>query len=146
MIVFVSRSEANGRTLHRIAGQKGHSTVRVSDIEGAREQIGKLNPELVVCNTDLDGDQNWRELLGEDEIKGFALIVVLSLATEAPWVEVLGLGGFDVPATRWTYSVVVTVNVSRHRHCRPSSFARHAPTAIAAAGTAASVMRGNSCT
>lgn len=117
VVVFVSKSEADGRAIQRIGGQTGQPTIRVTDVKRAREQIRKLNPGLVLCDTDLDGDQSWRELLEEAQTTGFALIVVSRLPSEALWAEVLNLGGFDVLALPFDRDEVERAVESALQHC-----------------------------
>jgi DNA-binding NtrC family response regulator len=98
LIVFISKNEADCRAFRQIAGQSPDSIVDVPDIEGAREQIRRTHPRVVVCDTDLSSSRNWRELLEEADAPEFALIVVSRCPTEALWAEVLNMGGFDVLA------------------------------------------------
>lgn len=64
VIVFVSKSDLEARTLDTEIGQMTQSMIRVTNIEEARGRIRDCHPEDVFCDTDLEGRQSWRELLG----------------------------------------------------------------------------------
>ncbi len=96
MIVFVSESEEADRTFRQMAGRSARAIVSVRDIDSAREQIRKTHPQLVVCDTVVQGGQTWRDLLEKREAAEYELLVVSRHANETLWAEVLHLGGFDV--------------------------------------------------
>ena len=96
-IVFVSASAEDARAFREIAGGSRWLVVNVPDLIGAQAVIDKLRPRLVVCDTKIDGQGSWRDLLrGQDAHPRFALVVVSRLADKALWAEVLNLGGSDV--------------------------------------------------
>ena len=96
-IVFVSASAEDARAFRKNAGGSRWLIVNVPDLNGARAVIDKLRPELVVCDTEIEGRGSWRDLLEEqDGIPGFVLVVASRDAGEALWAEVLSLGGSDV--------------------------------------------------
>jgi DNA-binding NtrC family response regulator len=96
-IVFVSASVEDARAFREIAGADRWLVVNLPDLAGAQAAIDKLRPLLVVCDTEIEGQGSWRDLLnGQGARPSFALIVVSRQADEALWAEVLGLGGSDV--------------------------------------------------
>jgi DNA-binding response OmpR family regulator len=96
-VVFVSASAEGPRTFRELTDPKRLLIVNVPDLAGARAVIDKLSPGLVLCDTEIEGEGSWRDLLGGfDAHSGFALVVVTGHADEALRVEVLDLGGSDV--------------------------------------------------
>jgi len=96
-IVFVSASAEDARAFREIGGGSRWLVVNVPDLAGAQAVIDKLHPRLVVCDTEIEGQGSWRDLLkGQAPSPSFAVIVVSRLADEALWAEVLNLGGSDV--------------------------------------------------
>jgi DNA-binding NtrC family response regulator len=96
-IVFVSASAEEARGLRKIAAGRRWLVVNVPDLIGGQAVIDKLRPQLVVCDTEIEGRGSWRDLLkGQDAHPGFALIVASRHADDALWAEVLNLGGSDV--------------------------------------------------
>jgi DNA-binding response OmpR family regulator len=96
-IVFVSASAEDARAFREIGGGSRWLVVNVPDLAGAQAVIDKLHPRLVVCDTEIEGQGSWRDLLkGHAPSPSFAVIVVSRLADEALWAEVLNLGGSDV--------------------------------------------------
>ena len=96
-IVFVSASAEDARAFRDIADGSRWLVVNIPDLTGARAVIGKLHPRLVVCDTEIEGQGSWRDLLrGQDSRPSFGLIVISPHADEALRAEVLGSGGIDV--------------------------------------------------
>lgn len=96
-IVFVSASADDARAFREIVDPRCWLVVNVPDLIGARAVIDKLRPKLVVCDTEIECDDSWRDLLrGQSARPSFALIVVSQHADEALRAEVLNLGGSDV--------------------------------------------------
>ena len=93
-IVFVSASAGDARTFRELLDGSRWLVVNVPDLIGARAVIEKLRPQLVVCDTDIEGSGSWRDLL--QGRPSFALIVVSRHVDEALRAEVLNLGGSDV--------------------------------------------------
>jgi len=93
-IVFVSASAGDARTFRELLDCSRWLVVNVPDLIGARAVIEKLRPQLVVCDTDIEGSGSWRDLL--EGRPSFALIVVSRHVDEALRAEVLNLGGSDV--------------------------------------------------
>jgi DNA-binding NarL/FixJ family response regulator len=96
-LVFVSASAADARALREAAGADRWLVVNVPDLIGARAVIEKLGPALVLCDTEIEGQGSWRDLL-EMRVAGpaFEWAVVSSHVDEALRAEVLGLGGMAV--------------------------------------------------
>lgn len=96
-IVFVAASAQDARAFREIAHGSRWLIVNVPDLIGAQAVIDKLRPRLVVCDTEIEGQGSWRDLLqGQDARPRFALIVASRHADEALRAEVLNLGGSDV--------------------------------------------------
>jgi DNA-binding NtrC family response regulator len=96
-IVFVSASAEDARAFRDIVGRGNWLVVNVPDLRGARAVIEKLRPRLVVCDTEIEGEGSWRDLLKwRGALPDFALIVVSRLADVVLWAEVLYLGGYDL--------------------------------------------------
>jgi DNA-binding NarL/FixJ family response regulator len=96
-VVFVSASTEDARALREIADPSRSLVVNVPDLSGARAVIDKLCPSLVLCDTEIEGQGSWRDLLGEhDSHPGFALVVVSRQADEGLRIEVFDLGGSGV--------------------------------------------------
>lgn len=95
--MFVSASAEDARAFREIADSSRWLVVNVPDLTGACAVINKLRPRLVVCDTEIEGQGSWRDLLqGQDTRPSFALIVVSRHADDALVAEVLHLGGSDV--------------------------------------------------
>lgn len=96
-IVLVSSSASDAQVFREIAGGPGRLIVNVPDLTGALATIQKLDPGLVVCDTDIQGKGSWRDLLDTRYLSAtFALLVVADGPDESLWAEVLNLGGFDL--------------------------------------------------
>jgi hypothetical protein len=96
-IVFVSASAEDARAFREIIDSSRWLVVNVPDLIGAQAVIDKLRPRLVLCDTEIEGQGSWRDLLkGQDSRLSFALIVVSRHAEEALRAEVLYFGGSDV--------------------------------------------------
>ena len=65
MIVFVSKSEADCRTLREVAGLLSQSVVSCVDVQEARKAIRHYDPRIVVCEGQMQESGNWQELLEE---------------------------------------------------------------------------------
>ena len=97
MIVFVSTSAEDARPFRDIVGRSNWLVVSVPDLTAARAAIEQLRPRWVVCDTEIEGEGSWRDLLKwRGALPGFALIVVSRLAEVVLWAEVLNLGGYDL--------------------------------------------------
>ncbi len=94
-IVFVSSSVADADAFRSMAGSSDRLIVNMPDLTGARAAIEKLRPELVLCDTELEGNGSWRDLLTPG---GPGLIVISARPDEALWAEVLNLGALDLLA------------------------------------------------
>ena len=87
-IVLVSASAAAARALREALGRRGPLCVNVPDLRGARAVIAKVNPPVVVCDTEIDRPGSWRELTAESKLGlGFAVLVTHSTLDEALSVE-----------------------------------------------------------
>jgi DNA-binding NtrC family response regulator len=98
VIAFVSKSEADYRTLREVAGLVSRSVVSCADVQEARKAIRQHDPEIVVCEAQVREGGNWQELLEEVQAAQSLMLVVSRHADERLWAEVLNLGGFDVLA------------------------------------------------
>ena len=98
MIAFVSKSEADCRTLREVAGSVAQSVVSCADVQQARSAIRSHAPRIVVCEAQVRESGNWQELLEEAQAAQSLMLVVSRHADERLWAEVLNLGGFDVLA------------------------------------------------
>jgi DNA-binding NtrC family response regulator len=96
VIVFVSKSEADYRTLREVAGLVSQSVLSCADVQQARKAIRQHDPEIVVCETQVRENGNWQELLEDARAAQSLMLVVSRHADERLWAEVLNLGGFDV--------------------------------------------------
>ena len=98
-IVFVSASVEDARAFKKIADGGHWLVVNVPDLTGAQAVIDKVRPRLVVCDTKIEGQGSWRDLLGEQDAQpGFELVVVSRHADEVLRAKVLNLVGSDVLA------------------------------------------------
>lgn len=98
MIAFVSKSEADCRTLREVAGSVSQSVVSCADVQQARRAIRLHAPKIVACEAQVRESGNWQELLDEAQAAQSLMLVVSRHADERLWAEVLNLGGFDVLA------------------------------------------------
>lgn len=96
MIAFVSKSEADYRTLREVAGLVSQSVVSCADVQEARTAIRWHDPRIVVCEAQVRESGNWQELLEDAQAAQSLMLVVSRHADERLWAEVLNLGGFDV--------------------------------------------------
>jgi DNA-binding NtrC family response regulator len=96
-VVFVSPSAEDARVFRAMIDTGRWLVVNVPDLTGARAVIGKLLPEFVVCDTELEGEGSWLDLLrGRDSHLSFVLVVMSQHADGDLRAEVLSLGGFDL--------------------------------------------------
>jgi DNA-binding NtrC family response regulator len=98
VIAFVSKSEADYRTLREVAGLVSQSVVSRADVQEARTAIRWHDPSIVVCEAQVRESGNWQELLEKAQAAQPVMLVVSRHADERLWAEVLNLGGFDVLA------------------------------------------------
>jgi DNA-binding NtrC family response regulator len=96
VIVFVSKSEADYRTLREVAGLVSQSVVSCAHAQQARKAIRRHDPEIVVCEARAAESGRWQELLEETQAAQSLMLVVSRHADERLWAEVLKLRGFDV--------------------------------------------------
>jgi DNA-binding response OmpR family regulator len=97
LIVFVSSSGADAQELRRLVGSYGLFVVNVPDLCGAISVIERTNPSVVVCDTEIEGEGSWRDLLETRQTDGtFTCIVVSPDPDDHLRAEVLNLGGFEV--------------------------------------------------
>ena len=133
MIAFVSKSEADCRTLRETAGRLSQSVVACADVRDARRAIRWYAPEIVVCEARETG--NWQELLQEAQAARSLLLIVSRHADERLWAEVLNLGGFDVLSLPVDRDELRRVLSSALRHSPRDSFAAAARGSLATAGS-----------
>ena len=98
MIAFVSKSEADCRTLREVAAMVSQSVVSCAGVQEARRAIRRHDPKMVVCDAQVAESGSWRELLEEAQAAQSLMLVVSRHADERLWAEVLNLGGFEVLA------------------------------------------------
>ena len=98
MIAFVSKSEADYRTLRQVADLVSQAVVSCADMEEAHSAIRCHGAQIVVCEARVRDTGNWQELIEEAQAAQSLIIVVSRHADERLWAEVLNLGGFDVLA------------------------------------------------
>ena len=123
MIAFVSKSEADCRTLRQVAGALSQSVVSCADVQQARMAIRLHAPNIVLCEAQVRGSGNWQELLEEAQTAESLLLVVSRQADERLWAEVLNLGGFDVLALPFQSDELKRVLSSALRHSPRASVA-----------------------
>jgi DNA-binding response OmpR family regulator len=96
-IVFVSASAEDARAFRECAGAGRWLVVNVPDLAGAWAVIDKVRPELVVCDTEIEGEGSWRDLLELREAgSGFPLFVAARRGDETLRAEALNLGAIGV--------------------------------------------------
>lgn len=96
-IVFVSASVEDARALWEFLDADRWLVVNVPDLIGARAVIDKLHPQLVLCDTEIEGRGSWRDLLDEPLADfSFELVVVSRHLDESLWTEVLTLGAANL--------------------------------------------------
>jgi DNA-binding NtrC family response regulator len=132
VIAFVSKSEADYRTLRETAGRLSQSVVACAGVREARRAIRWHAPEIVVCEARETG--NWQDLLEEAQGAESLLLVVSRHADERLWAEVLNLGGFDVLSLPFDRAELRRVLSSALRHSRRDSVAAAAGS-LATAGS-----------
>ncbi len=109
-----------------------------STLAGLRRQLDREPPDVVVCNTSLPDQSDWKHVLQEIESAGGLqpLIITSRLADESLWAEVLNLGGFDVVAQPFDREEVARVlgsavrERSRVRNPRRGARKEHAAKAL----------------
>jgi DNA-binding response OmpR family regulator len=123
VILFVSKSEADYRTLREVAGSLSQSVVSCGDVQEARTAIRRHELTIVVCEAQGRENGGWQELLGEAQAAKSLMIVVSRRADERLWAEVLNLGGFDVLALPFDRDGLRWALSSALRHIRCTSVA-----------------------
>jgi DNA-binding NtrC family response regulator len=136
VIVFVSRSRADCRTLREVAGLTSQSVVCCNDVQEAREAIHQYSPKIVVCEAHVRENGKWQELLEDAHAAKSPMIVVSRYADERLWAEVLDLGGFDVLALPFDRDELRRALSSALRHSPRASFEAAAGGRLAAAWSA----------
>lgn len=121
MIAFVSKNEADYRTLREVAGPVSQSVVSCADVQQARTAIRLHAPTIVVCEVRENG--NWQQLLEEAQAAQCLMLVVSRHADERLWAEVLNLGGFDVLSLPFERDELSRVLSSALRHSPRASVA-----------------------
>jgi DNA-binding NtrC family response regulator len=132
VIAFVSKNEADYRTLRETAGRLSQSVVACADVREALRAIRWHAPEIVVCEARCNG--NWQELLEGARAAQSLLLIVSRHADERLWADVLTLGGFDVLALPFDRNELRRVLSSALRHSRRDSVAAAAGS-LATAGS-----------
>ncbi len=133
MIAFVSKSEADCRTLREVAGSMSQSVVSCADVQQAREAIHQYGPEIVVCEARVRENGNWQELLEDVHAAQCLMLVVSRHADERLWAKVLNLGGFDVLSLPFDRDELRRALSSALRHSPRASFAAAAGGGLATA-------------
>ncbi len=123
MIAFVSKSEADCRTLREVAGSVSQSVVSCADVQQAHRAIRMHAPKIVVCEAQARENGNWQELLEEAQAAQSLMLVVSRHADERLWAEVLNLGGYDVLALPFDRDELKWALSSALRHSPRASFA-----------------------
>jgi DNA-binding NtrC family response regulator len=121
VIAFVSKNEADYRTLREVAGPVSQSVVSCADVQQARTAIRLHAPTIVVCEVRENG--NWQQLLEEAQAAQCLMLVVSRHADERLWAEVLNLGGFDVLSLPFERDELSRVLSSALRHSPRASVA-----------------------
>jgi DNA-binding NtrC family response regulator len=121
--MFVSKSEADYRTLREVAGLVSQCVVSCADVQQARTAIRHYEAEIVVCDAQVREDGNWQELLEEVQLAQLLLLVVSRHADERLWARVLNLGGFDVLSLPFDRDELKRALSSALRHSPPTSVA-----------------------
>jgi DNA-binding NtrC family response regulator len=97
LVLFVSASVEDARTLQALLGTASWTVVNVPDLSGALAVLEKRRLKLVVFDVDIDGPGSWRDLPKVQEgFLSFALVVASRHADDTLWAEVLASGGFDL--------------------------------------------------
>ena len=123
MIAFVSKSEADCRTLRQVAGVLSQSVVSCADVQQARMAIRLHAPNIVLCEAQVRGSGNWQELLEDAQAAESLVLVASRQADERLWAEVLNLGGFDLLALPFQSDELKRVLSSALRHSPRASVA-----------------------
>ena len=123
MIAFVSKSEADYRTLREVAGRMSQSAVCFADAQQARKAIHRLHPEIVICETNVWESGNWQELLEDAQAAQSLVLVVSRHADERLWAEVLNLGDSDVLTLPFDRDELTWALSSALRHGRRAAVA-----------------------
>jgi DNA-binding NtrC family response regulator len=123
VIAFVSKSEADCRTLRELAGLEAQSVVSCANIPEARSAIRCHGAQIVVYEAHVRDAGNWQELLEEVQSTQSLMMVVSRHADERLWAEVLNLGGFDVLALPFDREELRRALSSALRHSPRASLA-----------------------
>lgn len=96
-IVFVSSSAKDAHSLREFLDGNRWLLVNVPDLSAAQSVIEKLSPGLIVCDTEIEGEGSWRDLLARHSPSfGPPFFVSSQEANEALCSEVLARGGSGV--------------------------------------------------
>jgi DNA-binding NtrC family response regulator len=123
VIVFVSKSEADYRTLREVARLVSQSVLSCADVQQARKAIRQHDPEIVVCETQVRENGNWQELLEDAQAAQSLMLVVSRHADERLWADVFNLGGLDVLSLPFDRDELRRTLSSALRHCTHVSVA-----------------------
>jgi DNA-binding response OmpR family regulator len=123
VIAFVSKSEADCRTLRQVTGVLSQAVASCADVQQARMVIRLNAPNIVLCEAQVRGIGNWEELLEEARAADSLLLVVSRQADERLWAEVLNLGRLDVLALPFQSDELKRVLSSALRHSPRASVA-----------------------
>ncbi len=128
-VLAILDRESDIQGLREIVRQWGARFHLSWTLEGLRRQLDREPPDVVVCNTSLPDQSDWKHVLREIESAGGLqpLIITSRLADESLWAEVLNLGGFDVVAQPFDSEEVARILNSAVRERRRVSAPRRRP-------------------
>jgi len=123
VIAFVSKSEADCRTLREVAAPMSQPVISIPDLQQARRALHRLNPEIVLCDADAWASGSWQELLQDAQEAESLFLVASRQADERLSAEVLNLGGFDVLTSPFDRDELCWTLLSAIRHVPRASSA-----------------------
>ena len=95
--VFVASSAKDAHSLRHLLDGSRWLLVNVPDLAAAQPVIRKLSPRLIICDTEIEGQGSWRDLLAQSTSPlGPPFFVSSCEASETLRAEVRDLGGAGV--------------------------------------------------
>jgi hypothetical protein len=114
--VFVASSAKDAHSLRHLLDGSRWLLVNVPDLAAAQPVIRKLSPRLIICDTEIEGQGSWRDLLAQSTSPlGPPFFVSSCEASETLRAEVRDLGGAGVLRRPFTTAAIGWVIASVNR-------------------------------
>jgi len=126
--VFVASSAKDAHSLRHLLDGSRWLLVNVPDLAAAQPVIRKLSPRLIICDTEIEGEGSWRDLLAQSTSPFGPVFFVSSRdAIETLYAEVRDLGGAGVLRRPFTTAAIARVVALVNRGDRNGALSHTSP-------------------